>query len=151
MTTKNPQVEILKQFAALEKKASKQVLKAKAAIEKKIAKEVASVHKKYAKELKQVDSMLSRFGLSSKGPKTPKAAKASPAGKRTRRRLPKISDEEIKAQLSKILSGGKKVSSAVIFKEVGLARPRFTAFLKANSGFLHIEGNKRSTLYSLKG
>jgi len=39
----------------------------------------------------------------------------------------------------------------VIFKEVGLARPRFAAFLKANQGFLHIEGNKRSTLYSLKG
>ncbi|MFZ0435613.1 MAG: hypothetical protein WAL87_06545 [Chthoniobacterales bacterium] len=150
MTTKNPQVEILKQFAALEKKASKQVLSAKAAIEKKIAKEVSSVHKKYAKELKQIDSMLSRFGLLAKAPKSTKDAKASPAGKRTRRTLPKINDEEIKTQLSKILSGGKKVSSAVIFKEVGLARPRFTAFLKANSGFLHIEGNKRSTTYSLK-
>jgi hypothetical protein len=55
------------------------------------------------------------------------------------------------AKLSQILSGGKKVSSAVIFKEVGLARPRFTAFIKANAGVLHIEGNKRSTLYSLKG
>jgi hypothetical protein len=151
MTTKNTQADILKQFAALEKKASKQVLKAKTAIEKKIAKEVSAIHKKYAKELKQVDSMLARFGLSSKGPKAPKATKAASAGKRTRRRLPKISDEEIKAQLSKILSGGKKVSSAVIFKEVGLARPRFTAFLKANSSFLHIEGNKRSTTYSLKG
>jgi len=47
------------------------------------------------------------------------------------------------------LARGKKVSSAVIFKEVSLARPRFTAFLKANTGFLYIEGNKRSTLYSL--
>jgi hypothetical protein len=148
MTTKNTQVDILKQFAALEKKASKQVLKAKAAIEKKIAKEVSAIHKKYAKELKEVESLLSRFGLSAKAPK---ATKDAPAGKRTRRRLPKISDEEIKAQLSKILSGGKKVSSAVIFKEVGLARPRFTAFLKANSSFLHIEGNKRSTTYSLNG
>ena len=142
-------LDLVKQFAALEKKASKQVLQAKAVIEKKIAQEVASVHKKYAKELKQVDSMLARFGLSA-GPKAPKAAKVAPAGKRTRRRLPKISDEEIKAQLSRILSGGKKVSSAVIFKEVGLARPRFTAFVKANSAFLHIEGNKRSTTYSLK-
>ena len=104
-----------------------------------------------ALEKKEVESLLSRFGLSSKGPKAPKAAKAASIGKRTRRRLPKISDEEIKAQLSKILSGGKKVSSTVIFKEVGLARPRFTAFLKANNGFLHIEGNKRSTTYSLKG
>ena len=151
MPKTKPSLDILKQFAALEKKASKQVLKAKAVIEKKIAQEVASVHKKYAKELKQVDSMLVRFGLSSKGPKAPKASKAAPTGKRTRRSLPKITDEEIKAQLSKILSGGKKVSSAVIFKEVGLARPRFTAFLKANKGFLHIEGNKRSTTYSLKG
>lgn len=140
--------DIVKQFAALEKKASKQVLKAKAVIEKKISQEVAAVHKKYAKELKEVESMLSRFGISSKAPK---AAKAAPSGKCTRRRLAKISDEEIKSQLSKILSGGKKVSSAVIFKEVGLARPRFTAFLKANAGFLHIEGNKRSTTYSLKG
>ena len=151
MTKTKTSLDLVKQFAALEKKASKQVLKAKAVLEKKISQEVAAVHKKYAKELKQVDSMLARFGLSSKAPKTPKTAKASPAGKRTRRRLPKITDEEIKAQLSKILSGGKKVSSAVIFKEVGLARPRFTAFLKANSGFLHIEGNKRSTTYSLKG
>ncbi|NBZ96151.1 MAG: hypothetical protein EBR40_06980 [Proteobacteria bacterium] len=151
MKAKTTQADILKQFAALEKKASKQVLKAKAVIEKKIAKEVSAIHKKYAKELKQVDSMLARFGLSSNGPKAPKAAKAAPAGKRTRRSLPKLSDEEIKAQLSKILSGGKKVSSAVIFKEVGLARPRFSAFLKANGGFLHIEGNKRSTTYSLKG
>jgi hypothetical protein len=140
--------DLVKQFAALEKKASKEVLKAKAVIEKKISQEVAAIHKKYSKELKEVDSLLSRFGLSSKGPK---AAKAAPDGKRTRRRLPKISDEEIKAQLSKILAGGKKVSSAVIFKEVGLARPRFSAFLKANGGFLHIEGNKRSTTYSLKG
>ena len=148
MPKTKPSLDILKQFAALEKKASKQVLKAKAVIEKKIAKEVASVHKKYAKELKEVESLLSRFGLSAKAPK---AAKTAPARKRTRRSLPKITDEEIKAQLSKILSGAKKVSSAVIFKEVGLARPRFTAFLKANSGFLHIEGNKRSTTYSLKG
>jgi len=148
MKAKNTQTDILKQFAALEKKASKEVLKAKATIEKKIAKEVSAIHKKYAKELKEVESLLSRFGLTAKAPK---ATKAAPAGKRTRRRLPKISDEEIKAQLSKILSGGKKVSSAVIFKEVGLARPRFTAFLKANNGFLHIEGNKRSTTYSLKG
>jgi hypothetical protein len=143
--------DLVKQFAALEKKASKEVLKAKAAIEKKISQEVAAIHKKYSKELKEVDSLLSRFGLSSKGPKAPNAAKAAPAGKRTRRSLPKISDEEIKTKLSQILSGGKKVSSAVIFKEVGLARPRFTAFIKANKGYLHIEGNKRSTTYSLKG
>jgi len=151
MSITNSQTDIIKQFAALEKKASKQILKAKATIEKKISQEVAAVHKKYAKELKEVESLLSRFGLSSKGTKAPKTAKAAPAGKRTRRRLPKISDEEIKAQLYKVLSGGKKVSSAIIFKEVGLARPRFAAFLKANSGFLHIEGNKRSTTYSLKG
>jgi hypothetical protein len=148
MSKTKTSLDFVKQFAALEKKASKQVLKAKSVIEKKISQEVAAVHKKYAKELKEVESLLSRFGLSSKGPK---AAKAAPAGKRTRRRLAKISDEEIKTQLSKILSGGKKVSSAVIFKEVGLVRPRFTAFLKANKGFLHIEGNKRSTTYSLKG
>jgi hypothetical protein len=151
MSKTKTSLDLVKQFAALEKKASKQVLKAKATIEKKISQEVAAVHKKYAKELKEVESLLSRFGLSSKGPKASKTAKAASTGKRTRRRLPKISDEEIKAQLSKILSGGKKVSSAVIFKEVGLARPRFTAFLKANKGFLHIEGNKRSTTYSLKG
>lgn len=151
MPKTKPSLDILKQFAALEKKASKQVLKAKASIEKKIAKEVSAIHKKYAKELKEVESLLSRFGLSTKGPKAPNATKAAPAGKRTRRRLPKINDEEIKAQLSKILSGGKKVSSAVIFKEVGLARPRFTAFIQANKGYLHIEGNKRSTTYSLKG
>jgi hypothetical protein len=151
MPKTKPSLDLVKQFAALEKKASRQVLKAKAVIEKKISLEVAAVHKKYAKELKEMESLLSRFGLSSKVPKAPKASKSAPSGKRTRRRLPKISDEEIKAQLSTILSGGKKVSSAVIFKEVGLARPRFTAFLKANKGFLHIEGNKRSTTYSLKG
>lgn len=149
MSKTKTSLNLVKQFAALEKKASKQVQGAKAAIEKKIEKEIAAVHKKYAKELKQLDGMLVRFGVSASSPST-KAAKASTSGKRTRR-LPKISDEEIKAQLSKILSVGKKVSSAVIFKEVGLARPRFSAFLKANKGFLHIEGNKRSTTYSLKG
>lgn len=151
MPKAKPSLDILKQFVNLEKKASKQVHSAKAAIEKKIAKEVAAIHKKYAKELKQIDGMLSRFGLSTASAPNAKAKKASSGGKRSRRSLPKISDEEIKAKLSQILSGGKKVSSAVIFKEVGLARPRFTAFLKANAGVLHIEGNKRSTLYSLKG
>ena len=150
MKTKGPTNDILKQFAVLEKKASKQVQGAKAAIEKKIEKEIAAIRKKYAKELKQLDGMLARFGVSTSAPST-NAARASTSGKRTRRSLPKISDEEIKAKLSQILSGGKKVSSAVIFKEVGLARPRFTAFIKANAGVLHIEGNKRSTLYSLKG
>ena len=150
MKTKGPTNDILKQFAILEKKAAKQVQGAKAAIEKKIAKEVAAVQKKYAKELKQLDGMLARFGVSA-STTTAKVSKASTGGKRTRRSLPKISDEEIKAKLSQILSGSKKVSSAVIFKEVGLARPRFTAFIKANAGVLHIEGNKRSTLYSLKG
>jgi len=144
-----PSLDILKQFAALEKKATQQVLSAKKSIEKKISREVAAVHKKYAKELKQIDSMFGRLGLSSVSAPKAKSAKA-PTGKRTRRTLPKISDEEIKAKLSQILSGGNKVSSAVIFHEVSLARPRFTAFLKANQGFLHIEGNKRSTLYSLK-
>lgn len=149
MKSKGATNDILKQFAILEKKAAKQVQGAKAVIEKKIAKEVAAVQKKYAKELKQLDRMLLKLGLTS-APRA-KAEKVLSGGKRTRRSLPKISDGEIKTKLSHVLSGGKKVSSALIFKEVGLARPRFTAFLKANSGFLHIEGNKRSTLYSLKG
>ena len=147
MPKTKPSLDILKQFAALEKKASKQVLTAKAAIEKKISKEVAAIHKKYAKELKQIDGMLARFGKTSPTPRE----KAPVAGKRTRRTLPKITDEEIKSKLSTTLSAGNRVSSAVIFKEIGITRPRFTAFLKANTGFLHIEGNKRSTLYSLKG
>jgi hypothetical protein len=151
MAKTQPSLDLIKQFTVLEKKASKQVLKTKAVIEKKIAKELAAVHKKYSKELKEVDSLLARFGIGVKvsPAKAPKAAKA--AGKRTRRTLPKLSDADIKAKLSTLLSGGKKVSSAVIFKEVGLARPRFTSFLKANPGFLLVEGNKRSTTYSLKG
>ena len=148
MKTKGPTNDILKQFALLEKKAAKQVHIAKAAIDKKIATETAAIHKKYAKELKQLEGMLARFSITSAA--APKV-KAAIAGKRTRRTLPKITEEEIKSKLSTILAGGKKVSSAVIFNEAGLPRPRFTAFLKANTGFLHIEGNKRSTLYSLKG
>ncbi len=150
MPKAKPSLDILKQFAALEKKATQQVLSAKKSIEKKISREVAAVHKKYAKELKQIDSMFGRLGLSSVTTPKAKSAKAPTGGKRSRRTLAKISDEEIKAKLTKILSGGKKVSSAVIFSEVPLARPRFSAFLKANNNFLHIEGNKRSTLYSLK-
>ena len=148
MKTKGPTNDILKQFVLLEKKAAKQVHSAKTAIDKKISTEIAAIHKKYAKELKQLEGMLARFGVTSAA--APKV-KVATSGKRTRRTLPKITDEEIKSKLSTILAGGKKVSSAVIFKEVGLARPRFTAFLKANAGFLHIEGNKRSTLYSLQG
>jgi hypothetical protein len=151
MPKAKPSLDILKQFAALEKKATQQVLSAKKSIEQKISKEVAAVHKKYAKELKQIDSMIGRLGLSSTTAPKAKSAKISPVGKRSRRTLPKISDEEIKTNLIKILSGGKKVSSAVIFNEVPLARPRFSAFLKSNNSFLQIEGNKRSTLYSLKG
>ena len=141
MPKAKPSLDILKQFAALEKKATQQVLSTKKSIEKKISREVAAVHKKYAKELKQIDSMFGRLGLSSVTTPKAKSAKAPTGGKRSRRTL---------AKLTKIISGGKKVSSAVIFSEVPLARPRFTAFLKANKNFLHIEGNKRSTLYSLK-
>ena len=148
MKTKGPTNDILNQFALVEKKAAKQVHSAKAAIEKKIAVETAAIHKKYAKELKQLEGMLARLGVSSAA--APKV-KAATVGKRTRRTLAKITDDEIKTKLSSILSNGKKVSSAIIFKEVGLARPRFTAFLKANVGFITVEGNKRSTLYSLKG
>ena len=149
MPKKTLPVDILKQFAILEKKASKQVYVAKAAIEKKIAVETAAIQKKYAKELKQLEGMLSRFGISAVA--APVKVKAAPTGKRTRRTLPKITDVEIKAKLITILAEGKKVSSAVIFKEINIARPRFAAFLKANTGFVAIEGNKRSTLYSLQG
>ncbi len=147
MPKKTPSLNILKEFAALEKKAAKQVFSAKAAIEKKIASEVAAIHKKYAKELKQIESMVTRFGAAA--PKT--KVKAVGAGKRTRRTLPKVTDDQIKAALSSIAAGGKKVTSAEIFKAAGIERPRFAMFLKGNSGFLNIEGNKRSTKYSLKG
>lgn len=146
--TKYKSNDILKQFSKLQKQAEQHVLTAKKAIEKKISKEVAAVHKKYAKELENLESVLSGFGL---GGKAPKAVRVVSNGKRIRRSIPKVTDEQIKNSLSKILSGGKKVSSAVIFKEAGIERPRFTAFLKANMGYLTIEGNKRSTLYSFKG
>ena len=151
MKTKGPTNDILKQFAILEKKVAKQVHSAKAAIEKKIAVETAAIHKKYAKELKQLEGMLARFGIPSAAAPTVKAVQDSKGGKRTRRTLPKITDEEIKAKLVTILAEGTKVSSSVIFKEIDIARPRFAAFLKANTGFVAIEGNKRSTLYSLQG
>ena len=93
--------------------------------------------------------MLSRFGIAAAA--APAKVKVAHSGKRTRRTLPKITDEEIKAKLVTILAEGKKVSSSVIFKEIDIARPRFAAFLKANTGFVAIEGNKRSTLYSLQG
>ena len=92
--------------------------------------------------------MLARFDVTSAA--TSKL-KATPTGKRTRRTLPKITDEEIKAKLTTIPSDDKKVSSAVIFQEINIARPRFSSFLKDNTGFIAIEGNKRSTLYSLQG
>lgn len=148
MPKTKPTDNILKQFVKLQRQAEKHVLTAKKTIEKKIAKEVAAVHKRYAKELKQLEGVLSGFGGSAKAPK---AVKAASTGKRSRRTLPKVSDEQIKDAISKIASGGKKVSSAVIFKDAGIERPRFTAFLKANMGYLNIDGNKRSTLYSLNG
>jgi DNA-binding protein H-NS len=143
MSKTNP-TDILKQFAKLQK----HVLTAKKTIEKKIAKDVAAVHKRYAKELKQLEGVLSGFGSHAKAPK---AAKATSTGKRSRRSLPKVTDEQIKAAISKIASGGKKVTSAAIFTAAEITRPRFTQFLNANNGFLSIEGNKRSTVYFLKG
>ena len=144
MQTKGPTNDILKQFALLEKKAAKQVHSAKAAIDKKISKEVAAIHKKYSQQLKQLEGILARFGVTSAPAPKVKAAQDSKGGKRTRRTLPKTTDEEIKSKLSTILAGSKKVSSAVVFKEVGLARPRFTAFLKANTGFITVEGDGTS-------
>ena len=143
---KTKPTDILKQFAKLQKQAEKHVLVAKKTIEKKIAKEVASVHKKYAAELKKLDGVLGGFTGSAKAPK---AAKATSTGKRTRRSLPKKSDQEIKDSISKIAAGGKKVTSAQIFDAAEITRPRFNAFLKANKGFLKVEGNKRSTVYFL--
>ena len=144
---KTKPTDILKQFAKLQKQAEKHVLVAKKAIEKKIAKEVTAVHKKYAAELKKLDGVLGSFTGSAKAPKV---AKASATGKRPRRSLPKKTDQEIKDSISKIAASGKKVTSAQIFNAAEITRPRFNAFLKANKGFLKVEGNKRSTVYILK-
>lgn len=144
---KTKSTDILKQFTKLQKQAEKHVLSAKKTIEKKISKEVAAVHKKYAKELKNLEGVLSGFGVGGKATKV----KAASTGKRTRRTLPKVTDEQIKDALSKIAAGGKKVTSAAIFKAADITRPRFNEFLKATKGFLSIEGNKRSTVYFLKG
>jgi hypothetical protein len=145
---KTKPTDILKQFAKLQKQAEKHVLTAKKAIEKKIAKEVSAVHKKYAKELKKLDGVLGGFTGSAKAPK---AVKQTSTGKRTRRSLPKKTDQEIKESISKIAAGGKKVTSSEIFKAADITRPRFNQFLKATKGFLTVEGNKRSTVYFLKG
>jgi hypothetical protein len=146
MPKTKPTANILKQFAKLQKQAEKHVHAAKKTIEKKIAREVAAVHKRYAKELKQLEGVLSGFGGTAKAPKVSKAAST---GKRSRRSLPKVTDEQIKDAISKIGSGGKKVTSAEIFKAANITRPRFTQFLSANKGFLTVEGNKRSTVYFL--
>jgi DNA polymerase/3'-5' exonuclease PolX len=143
---KTKSTDILKQFAKLQKQAEKHVLSAKKTIEKKIQKEVAAIHKKYAKELKSLDSVVHGFGGGSKVAKV----KATSGAKRTRRTLPKVKDEDIKVAVSKIAAGGKKVTSAEIFKAADITRPRFNQFLKANKGFLSIEGNKRSTVYFIK-
>jgi hypothetical protein len=139
--------DILKQFVKLQKQAEKHVLTAKNTIDKKIAKEVAAVHKKYAKELKDIQGVLTGFGGFVKAPK---ASKATTGVKRTRRSLSKKSDQDIKDAIAKIATGGKKVASAAIFTAAEITRPRFTQFLTANKGFLAIEGNKRSTVYFLK-
>jgi len=136
-------IDILKQFSKLQKQAEKHVSKARKAVEKKIAKEVAAVHKKYAKELKQLEGFLGG------AIKAPKVLKSTSSGKRTRRNLPKRTDEEIKAAITKVSSGGKKVTSNEIFSAAQITRPRFNEFLKANKGFLKVEGNKRSTKYFL--
>ena len=147
MPKTKPTDNILKQFAKLQKQAEKHVLTAKKTIEKKIAKEVAAVHKRYAKELKQLEGVLSGFGGTVKAPK---ASKAASIGKRSRRTLPKVTDEQIKDAVSKIAAGGKKVTSAAIFTAANITRPRFNEFLKTSNGFLTVEGNKRSTVYFLK-
>jgi len=95
-----------------------------------------------------IDSLLTRFGGTSATPKV-KAVKEKGEGKRTRRKLPKVTDEQIKDAVNKIAAGGKKVTSAEIFKAANITRPRFNEFIKANQGFLKVEGNKRSTVYFL--
>ena len=137
---------IISTFLSLEKKAVKEAFTAKKKIEKAIAKDIAAVHKKYAPQIRDINNLLKRFGGSSAAPKE-KAVKGE--GKRTRRKLPTVKDEEIKDAISKIAAGGKKVTSAEIFKAAQISRPRFSAFLKANKDFLKVEGNKRSTVYFL--
>jgi len=137
---------IISTFLSLEKKAVKEAFSAKKKIEKAIAKDIAAVHKKYAPQIKGIDSLLSRFGGTSAAPKT-KAVKSE--GKRTRRTLPKFNDDQIKEAISMIAAGGRKVTSAQIFKAANITRPRFNEFIKANQGFLKVEGNKRSTVYFL--
>ena len=139
---------IISTFLSLEKKAIKHAQAEKKKIEKLIAKEVAAVHKKYASKINEIESLLTRFSGASPSPKA-KEVKEKVQGKRTRRTLPQISDEEIKEAISKIADGGKKVTSAQIFKAANIIRPRFIKFLKANQGFLKVEGNKRSTVYFL--
>jgi len=135
---------IISTFLSLEKKAVKEAFTAKKKIEKAIAKDIAAVHKKYAPQIKGIDSLLSRFGGTSSAP----IAKAVKTGqKRTRRTLPKVNDDQIRESISKIAAGGTKVTSAQIFKAANINRPRFNEFIKANPGFLKIEGNKRSTVY----
>ena len=139
---------IISTFLSLEKKAVKEAFSAKKRIEKAIAKDIAAVHKKYAPQITDIDNLLKRFGGSSAAPKA-KAVKEKGEGKRTRRKLPTVKDEDIKVAVSKIAAGGKKVTSAEIFKSAQISRPRFSAFLKANKDFLKVEGNKRSTVYFL--
>ena len=109
-------------------------------IKEELLSKIQEIQMQLASEMEIIDSEFRELGIiRSKGDKKRKA----------RTVYNKVTDDEIKDKLTTILSNGKKVTSSLIFKEVEISRVRFNDFLKANTGFIRSEGNRRSTVYFL--
>ena len=130
------------QLKELKEKAINDFLEIRANLIKKFNEESATLKAKFDSNLKAVGEKLAELGHHSQEKKVSTTA--------TRRRLAKVTDDELKAKLAVLLAGGKGVSSTVIFETCGIARERFNNFLKANPDFIVTTGRKRTTLYFLK-
>ena len=138
--------ESYEKFKTLKEEAIKELLALHNSIKKKVADEIALLNERFDAESNEIAKKLAELGHNFSHTK-----KQSPSKTSSRQKFAKLSDDTIKVKLSELFQGNAKVKSAEIFSVVGISRARLSQFIKANSGFLGTEGNKRSTVYFLKG
>ena len=137
--------EAYEKFKTLKDEAIKELLELRKSLVKKLEQEITLLNEKFDTDADAIGSKLAELGH-----KLARGKNAAVSSVRRRQKFIKVSDDEIKAKLSELLQGGKKVKSSEIFGYLGIARSRFTQFLKVTPDFIATEGNKRSTIYFLK-
>ena len=129
-----PSSSKIEQFYQFRKEAIAELLRKRKEIERHLALEVA----KYETLLEQNAKELTKLGHRIKDTKVKLD------------RNVRLTDEEIKTNLERILSDGKQLSLPDILKELKIARSRFSEWEKRNPSVVDYHGNGKSSLYVLK-